>query len=321
MDLVVQGDFPVEADPEIGFVPARDAVSIREHPRAGLAYRLYTSDRGARVGRPHRRTPPRVDVLFVGGSFTWGHGVEHEQAFPALLEERLGVTVANFAFSAYGTVQSVLTLERNLDLRPRVVVYPLIADHLKRNLSPCAPAYGPLCLPCPSAVVEPSGEVHVAPPPAGLFDVHRALGEEFFYRRPSTFGGLMVTARAEWARVFRAPRVPTEDGPGPRAAALTFLLRRLAADAKGVGAEVMVVHLPYLERGTTNDPPGPLLDALSRLGDAGPTLVDLAPAVRAHYAAPDAVLLRFPRDRHPSPDGHRLIADRLAGPLGRLLSR
>lgn len=321
MDVVVKGDFPIEPDAEIGFVPARDAVSLREHPRAGLTYHLYTSDRRARVGRPHLRTPPQVDVLFVGCSFTWGHGVEHPQTFPALLEGMLGVPVANFAFSAYGTVQSVQTLERNLDLRPRVVVYPLIADHLKRNVSPCAPAYGPVCMPCSSAAVDPSGEVHIVPPPSDLFELNRALWKEFFFQRPSTIGPLVVTARAEWARLFRTPRPVTEDDAATRTAILIALLRRLSGDARSVGAKPLIVHLPYLERGTTNDAPGPLRDALARLGPDAPPLVDLTPAVRGHYAAsPDAELLRFPRDRHPSPAGHRLVAEQLAGPLRRLLA-
>jgi hypothetical protein len=319
MDVVVQGDLPIAKDAEIGFVPARDAVSVREHPRAGLAYHLFTSDRGARVGRPHERTPPRVDVLFVGCSFTWGHGVEQEETFPALLAERLGVLGANVAFSAYGTVQSVQMFERNLDLRPRLVVYPFIADHLKRNASPCAPAYGPVCMPVSSAAVSSSGEVEIVPPALDLFDLNVALWREFFFRRPSTLPPFATTARAEWARLFRTPRPAGVDDAETRATILTALLRRLSRGARSVGARTMVVHLPYLERGTTNDPPAPLRQALLRLGSEAPDYVDLTPAVRAHYASPHAELLRFERDRHPAPAAHRLVADRLADPIRRRL--
>jgi len=147
LDLVLEGDFPIEADPEIGFVPARNAASLRRHPRAGLAYHVFTSDRRARVSRRGERTAPEVSLLTVGDSFSWGHGVENEDTYTARLARRWGVPAANLAFSAYGTVQSLQMLQRSLDLRPRVVVYGFIADHMKRNISPCAPAYGPLCLP------------------------------------------------------------------------------------------------------------------------------------------------------------------------------
>ena len=73
--------------------------------------------------------------------------MENEDTYTARLAERWNVPAANLAFSAYGTVQSLQMLQRSLDLRPRVVVYGFIADHMKRNISPCAPAYGPLCLP------------------------------------------------------------------------------------------------------------------------------------------------------------------------------
>jgi hypothetical protein len=320
MDVVVGGDFPIEKDAEIGFVPARDAVSVREHPRAGLKYHLFTSDRRARVGRPHERTPPQVDLVFVGCSFTWGHGVEQEQTFPALLQERLGASAANFAFSAYGTVQSVQMLERTLDLKPRVVVYPLIADHLKRNVSPCAPAYGPVCMPVSSAAVGPSGQVTIVAPETDLFDLNVALWREFFFRKPSAVPPFAVTARAEWARLFGTPGPTAPDDATTRTAILTALLRRLAADARTSGARALVVHIPYLERGTTNDAPPPLREALARLGPDAPGFVDLTPYVRRHYAAsPDAELLRFPRDRHPSPAGHGLVAAELAEPIRRLL--
>ncbi len=121
-------------------MPVRNAASLRRHPRAGLAYHVFTSDRRARVSRRGERTAPAVSLLTVGDSFSWGHGVENEDTYTARLAERWGVPAANLAFSAYGTVQSLQMLQRSLDLRPRLVVYGYIADHMNRNVSHCAPA-------------------------------------------------------------------------------------------------------------------------------------------------------------------------------------
>ncbi|HEY8148374.1 MAG TPA: hypothetical protein VIK51_05670, partial [Vicinamibacteria bacterium] len=91
-------------------MPVRNAASLRRHPRAGLAYHVFTSDRRARVSRRGERTPPEVSLLTVGDSFSWGHGVENEDTYTARLAARWGVPAANLAFSAYGTVQSLQML-------------------------------------------------------------------------------------------------------------------------------------------------------------------------------------------------------------------
>ena len=130
LDLVLKGDFPIETDDEIGFVPVRNGATLRQHPRAGLAYHVFTSDRRARVSARGEATPPRVDLMTIGCSFSWGHGVENPETYSAVIARRTGLRVANLAFSAFGTVQAVQMLERNLDLRPRIVVYGVIQDHV-----------------------------------------------------------------------------------------------------------------------------------------------------------------------------------------------
>jgi hypothetical protein len=69
----------MRGDPEQGFAAVPDAASVRRHPRAGQAYRVFTDSRGARVARRGDRTATPVDVLALGCSYTWGHGVEIEQ--------------------------------------------------------------------------------------------------------------------------------------------------------------------------------------------------------------------------------------------------
>jgi hypothetical protein len=296
-------------------VPVRNAASLRRHPRAGLAYHVFTSDRRARVSRRGERTPPEVALLTVGDSFSWGHGVENEDTYTARLAARWGVPAANLAFSAYGTVQSLQMLQRSLDLRPRVVVYGFIADHMKRNVSPCAPAYGPLCLPFSYVGIDAQGAPVLRPPAPRLFAVNRRFWDDFFFAKSIGPRQLWAAATAEWTRLTRTPRPEAPDDPATRERILERLLGDMARAAGSVGARLVVVNIPYFERGGTSPMPAPLKDALAHLREPNLSVLDLAPAVERYYASPAAPLLRFEHDRHPSPAAHALIADAIDSTL------
>ena len=92
-------------------------------------------------GEGHRQTPgaPTGEasaVLFLGGSFTFGHGVEDDQAYAARLQAALPeVRVLNAAVNAWGTAHALLKLEQELKQREDIqaVVYGFISHHTKRN--------------------------------------------------------------------------------------------------------------------------------------------------------------------------------------------
>ena len=96
----------------------------------------YTIDEwGCRRTRDH---PEGSDmVLFLGGSLTFGHGVEDDEAYPGILASKYWprVKVRNRAASGWGTAQAYLALEDDLrqGLRPRVVLYGWNSDHVRRN--------------------------------------------------------------------------------------------------------------------------------------------------------------------------------------------
>jgi hypothetical protein len=290
-------------------VPIRDGASLRRHPRAGLAYHVFTSDRRARVSRRGERTAPSVGLLTVGDSFSWGHGLENEDTYTSRLSARWGVPAANLAFSAYGTVQSMQMLRRSLDLRPRLVVYGFIADHMKRNVSPCAPAYGPVCLPFSYVSLDGSDRPVVRSPDPRLFAVNRRFWNEFFFSKRLGAGQVLAAAEAEVVRLTRTAPLEAPDDPATREKILERLVGDMAAAAASVSAPLVVVNLPYLERGTTNPMPAPLSEAIAHLGAPNVSLLDLAPVVQRHYADPAAPLLRFDRDRHPNAAGQALFAD------------
>jgi hypothetical protein len=162
------GDGIAIYDPEIGLVPRPSAHDRRIYPaiadRAAFAFDVYTDDRGARVDGPGQRSAARYDILTIGDSFTWGYALANRDSYAARLGRELGVSVANFAMPSYGTTQSLQLLERNLDLKPRLVIYGIIAHHFERNVSPCAPSYYEFCLDVSHVSWNGDGKPYIAPP-------------------------------------------------------------------------------------------------------------------------------------------------------------
>ena len=133
------------------FTPTENAIA-RFDPELGWSYlpNLATTvrfgektrtvcfdDRGIRVPDPgFRLDDSQPSVLFIGGSFTMGHGLDYEQTFPAMLaaDPRFSMQVVNLGVQAYGTDQSLLALRRHIDrFNTRVVVYTFINMHIYRN--------------------------------------------------------------------------------------------------------------------------------------------------------------------------------------------
>jgi hypothetical protein len=224
LDVQVRGDFTIEEDPVLGYAPPRNGVTTRR--KGGLEYHVYTDDRRCRVNHPHQPSADHVDLLTVGCSFSWGHGMENEATYTQQLASRLNISVANASLGSYGTVNSLLTLRNDLVLRPRVVVYGFIEDHLRRNVTPCAPTYGPYCLPTAFVSFAADGTPSIHPPGPG-FEENRRFFQAFSYDRELTFKKVWVLARADLVRMFRRPVPPTKLAPGAEAVALSYLLAEM----------------------------------------------------------------------------------------------
>lgn len=134
-----QGGFPFEEigiwefDPETGFRHRPSSSGIH---RTGHFSVTYTIDADGYREIPAPKNPA-CSVLVLGGSFTFGHGVEDDETYAAILAETLwpSCRVRNGAVSATGTGYALLKLKAAMNGAdpPGLVLYGFITDHLARN--------------------------------------------------------------------------------------------------------------------------------------------------------------------------------------------
>ena len=315
------GDADIEFDREIGFLRPPHATTRRV--QGDVDYTIHTDARGARVDAPGDETPPRVELLTVGCSFSEGHGFANEATFTDVVGRELGIATANFAVGSYSGVQAALSLERHADLRPKVIVYGLIEDHLRRNLDPCALNFFPTCLQVPTVDGFDDGALRFTTLDATGFG-GVALTNDLLQlpHDPTPLRRVTLGLRTAWHeyRDWRVPAVVAAmsrlNEPN-RVAGERYVLQRMAARAEAIGATLVVLHMGRLDGRAANDPFDgwrPLPDAIRDGLPAGVVFIDTADAVAEHQRRhPDRPLYLSRRDLHPSAEAHalsaRLIAD------------
>jgi hypothetical protein len=127
----------VEPDPFFGWVNRPGQWVLPPHV-AGSSSRLVTNltDHSRTTGAAGA-APPARDV-FVGCSVTNGYGLSDADTFAWKIQQSHSeVRIVNFGTAAYGTYQSLLRMERELDRSPppRTVVYGFITQHEARNVA------------------------------------------------------------------------------------------------------------------------------------------------------------------------------------------
>ena len=105
---------------------------------------IYTIDRnGLRVGPTSSESARVPSVLFLGGSFTFGSGVNDNETMPYVFEEKSQgrFKAFNFGFIGYGPHQMLAILENKLEMdivrdnAPVFGVYQAIPDHVAEYFS------------------------------------------------------------------------------------------------------------------------------------------------------------------------------------------
>jgi hypothetical protein len=317
----VTGDWFMERNDWMGFVPTRNGSTEVRYVDNDYRYHIHTDRRSARVNAAGEQSEATVDVLAVGCSFTWGAGIESQDTYIQQLGRILDVSVANLAMASYGSVQAFQMLVRNADLRPKVIVYGFINDHLRRNLSPCAPNNVPHCIPV--AYLQREGDQLVLQPPhMELFapEENRAFNFEVAMREPTDVGALLLgakwAAKIAYMQYFGPDTVIVDQSPEIAAIALKVMIHAMADEAQKVGARFVVLNIPALVRGRVHPPPDALMNAIAGVDL---TFVDFSPVAAAYYRDNATGTLVQGDDPHPNVLANRMIAETLADAVRPLL--
>lgn len=104
--------------------------TVEQHNCLGETFTQNTDDNGARI------TPVAGDVrvLFVGDSFTFGHGVDDFAAYSAQVARQLDVPVANYGVPGFDPLQATLLLRQKAPLHPRAetAVLGIMYENIRR---------------------------------------------------------------------------------------------------------------------------------------------------------------------------------------------
>ncbi|MEM9593751.1 MAG: GDSL-type esterase/lipase family protein [Acidobacteriota bacterium] len=238
--------------------------------------------------------------LVLGDSFTFGHGVEVEQGWPARLEAALRsagrpVEVINLAVTGYGTDQQLMRLEeRGPELGGDVVLLGLFVGNVFRNARSQQVGYAK-----PRLVDGPGGlDIVNLPLP------RRRLAPEW----PRGW-------RLRWLLSRRGGIALEHLGGGDAWGTTAAILRRFQAVAEGMGARPAVVVLPK-DQSVYGGPPQRWLHRRSTeltcdlLAEVGLPFLDLTSALTG--AADGAERLYFPVDGHWTAAGHGVAAEAAA---------
>jgi hypothetical protein len=316
-DVRLEGDFLIEEDGELGFVTVRNGYSIRSHLDSDLRYHLITDHRGARVNSADHQTPDAVDVMVIGGSYAWGHGVENEYTFAERLRRKLNVSVANFAMGSYGTLQSLQILRRNMDLRPKVVIYAIIEDHIRRNLSPCAPSYAPFCMPVSYIDFDEDNRPFIRPPRKEYFSIdrNRKYYKEVLMREGFHLKDASWQMRIDLFNLFDRKKLAYYNDLISRQLSMRYLMKEMADAARSIDAKLVVMYIPKLVG--RRDVKGPPRELLYSIANLDMTFIDLAPAIIEYYRDESNPLLGIKLDYHPTVRAHEMMSEKIAEVLTR----
>jgi hypothetical protein len=239
-------------------------------------------ENGIRVPRRgHRLDGERPSVLFVGCSYTMGHGLPYEESFVGQFAAAAGADyqTVNLGVQAYGTDQAYLALLRHLPrFNARVVVYTFLGDHVIRNgnydrrmLYPNAVFLGTK----PLFDLDPRGRLVLARKPARYEQLHTSYLLDLLRIRLGTLMGTFPPAPLALTRA---------------------LVREMAAAARERGARFVVVNWRWSEADRSD----------RDLEDLGAEVIDTLDDAPPGWAA-----MRLPGDEHPDRAAGRHVAELL----------
>ena len=200
-----------------------------------------------------------MELVTSGCSFSFGVGNNYEKTFTGILAKNLSLRAANISVPGTGTLSAFLRSKRYVALRPRVVVYGLIEDHLLRNVYPCALFGGGICR--PNVYLEWENGDWKNKIRSELWNERWIEGaEQMTLSHPFGWKDLAWVFELDWQALWRRDangvnaaalsRLPS-DG---QAKAMTWAVQAWQRLAEEEGFELVVVFIPSMSKPNTLPP-------------------------------------------------------------------
>jgi len=274
---------------------------LRQHPTIGYentpdfeqqwdTYFNKSHELGYRIGKGDSASEVVPGgILAIGGSFTFGDAVEHEQAFPKVAADALGLAVYNYGVGSY-SYASVLLQLRDLEergvlarLAPSIILLGAGNWLVDRSLSPMFPTGG---LPFGYAYIGRQGDGLAVLPPASFYAIENFWKLADRYYPPGTDWKNERLTFSRFATMFaHTPRVLAATAarkfryrPGHSGISseelYRFVIGEIDSVAQEYDAQVVVLWMPMFQMELDMD--------LSRSLKLEHVLVDGAKAIRQH---------------------------------------
>ena len=128
------------AHPHLGYAPnpgvaADSSLVVDGTTIYDVTYTINAT--GQRVG-PLPPQPDQACILFFGGSFTFGEGLQDIETMPWRVGEMTGTPTINFGFHGYGPHQMLSAIENGIvaeaaNCRPVAAIYSTVIEHVFRS--------------------------------------------------------------------------------------------------------------------------------------------------------------------------------------------
>ncbi len=135
-----ESDNPIiyESDESLGWKAKEGSylINLKSSPKSKM--RISIGEKGNRLSGRANLNPKNPSIIFIGGSFTQGWGINDQDTFASKIQDYYkDFYVYNFAQAGYGGVQSLATLDQQIKQikQTKLVVYGFIEHHEYRNVA------------------------------------------------------------------------------------------------------------------------------------------------------------------------------------------
>lgn len=277
-------------------------------------YRIFSDQEGNRVLKKNFLPKKSIDILAVGDSQTFGHGVNYQDTYIARVASQLNLKELNAAVSGYGSAASIITAEQNIIKSPKIIVYGYYHDHAARSFSKCYPGFSFSCISVPHIkIIDQKPVLIKSKENSNQIDLLRnynayitgnlgnfSFYEDFIWQARRTVADFLQRSPIFFGR--KAPNLKEEEIIN------NYLFSKLSVLTKNNNSRVIIVYIPKYFDIPVEHPPAYLKLMAKKYNFE---FLDMTKTFREEISKNGLKSIMIQNDGHLNEYGHKLIANNL----------